>query len=90
MMKVNSASFKDWTYLRDYKTWQGTKKGYAAMLDIYQLIGITPMKNAYAILYKSYPPYGQPLSAQSKQVFVDQAPSSLKTQVANIVANITY
>ena len=90
MIKVNSASFKDWTYLRDYKTWQGTKTGYAALLDVYQLIGLDAMKNAYAIIFRSGAPYGQPLSATNKQVFVDQAPANLKTQVANIVANITY
>lgn len=90
MIKVNSVSFKDWTYLRDYKTWQGTKTGYAALLDVYQLIGLDPMKNAYRTIYQIKPAYGQPLSSTCKQAFVDQAPSNLKSQLANIVANITY
>ncbi len=86
----HTASFSDWIYLRDYKTWQGTKTGYAAVLDIYQLIGLDTIQKAYREIYKIKPPYGQNLSAQCKQVFIDQSPSNLKSQVSAIVANITY
>ncbi len=90
MVKVNSSALKDWTYVRDYNTWTGVKTGYAALLDVYRAIGLDNMKNAYAIIYKNKPPYGQTLSAANKQVFVDQAPANLKSQVAAMVANITY
>jgi len=54
------------------------------------LIGRDAMSGAYRTLYSMKPPYGQPLSSDCKQVFVDQAPAAVKTQVASIVANITY
>ena len=86
----HTASFSDWIYLRDYKTWQGTKTGYAAVLDIYQLIGLDNIQKAYREIYKIKPPYGQTLSTQCKQVFIDQSPPNFKSQVSAIVANITY
>ena len=90
MITTHSASFQDWTYMRDYNTWTGTKTGYAALLDVYQLIGRDAMENAYRIIYQLNPPYGQPLPSNCKQAFVDQAPTNVKSQVSDIVANITY
>jgi len=58
------------------------------LLDIYQLIGHDNMSRAYKILYSLQPPYGSPLSAECLQVFIDQAPTSVKEQVAAKVAKI--
>jgi hypothetical protein len=83
-------AFGDWVFVRDYKTWKGTKTGYAAMLDIYQLIGLGAIQGAYRTVYQLKPLYGQMLPENCKQAFVDQAPEALKAQVRAIVANITY
>jgi hypothetical protein len=85
-----NSAFADWAYVRDYAAWKGTKTGYAAMLDLYQLVGLTVMRSGYRAVYQLKPPYGQVLPENCKQAFVDQAPEALKAQVRAIVANITY
>jgi hypothetical protein len=85
-----TSAFGDWLYMRDYKTITGKKTGYAAVLDIYQLIGLEAMQKAYREVYKLKPPYGQVLPENCKQIFVNQAPEQLKSQVQAMVANITY
>jgi hypothetical protein len=90
MIAVRSSSLESWAYLRDYRTWSGEKTGYAAVLDVYKLIGLPAMQQAYRNIYQLKPPYGQPLSEPCKQAFVDQSPEPLKAQVQSIVAKITY
>jgi hypothetical protein len=90
MIAVHSSSLESWIYLRDYRTWSGEKTGYAAMLDVYKLIGLPAMQQAYRNIYQLKPPYGQPLADPCKQAFVDQSPEPLKAQVQSIVAKITY
>lgn len=90
MAHTNNTNMQSWTYTHDYATWNSTKTGYAALLDIYQLIGRDAMANAYRTIYPLHPPYGQTLSAECKQAFIDQAPTAQKAQVSSIVANITY
>lgn len=85
-----ASAFGDWVFVRDYKAWKGTKTGYAAILDVYQLIGLGATQGAYRTVYQLKPPYGQVLPGNCKQAFVDQAPEALKAQVRAIVANITY
>jgi hypothetical protein len=85
-----TSTFDDWVFMRDYKTWKGTKTGYAALLDIYQLIGLDAFKVAYRTVYQLKPPYGQVLPENCKQAFVDKAPEALKAQVRAIITDITY
>jgi hypothetical protein len=85
-----TSAFGDWVFVRDYQIWKGTKTGYAAVLDVYQLIGPAAIQNAYRTVYQLKPPYGQVLPENCKQAFVDQAPEAQKAQVRAIVANITY
>lgn len=89
-ISVRSPSLTEWTFVRDYRTWTGTKTGYASLLDVYQLIGLPAMQRAYQALFELGPAYGQPLPAACKQAFVDQAPDALKAQVQSLVGNITY
>jgi hypothetical protein len=85
-----TTAFGDWVYMRDYKTWTGTKTGYAAVLDIYQLIGLAATQNAYRVVYPLKPSYGQVLPEACKQAFLSQVPEAQKTQVRAILANINY
>ncbi len=84
------SAFADWLFVRDYQTWTGKKTGYAAIVDVYQLIGFTAIQQAYRAIYALKPPYGQPLPENCKQVFVDQAPEAQKQQVRDLMAGITY
>jgi hypothetical protein len=90
MIATNSNDFKNWIYFRDYKTWQGTKTGYAALLDVYQLLGLPTMEKIYRKIKPLNPPYGKPIPAECRQVFVDEAPAELKAQVSGLMAGVTY
>jgi parallel beta-helix repeat protein len=89
IVHTNSTDFPNWIYLRNYYDLT-VHEGYAALLNIYKLIGRDAMANAYRIIYSLNPPYGEPLSQQCQQVFVDQAPDNLKPKVAELVSKITY
>jgi hypothetical protein len=90
LIATNSNDFKGWIYFRDYKTWQGAKTGYAAVLDVYQLLGLPTMEKIYRKVKTLNPPYGQPLSAECKQVFIDEAPVELRTQVSALMEGVSY
>jgi hypothetical protein len=90
VIATGSTDFKDWIYLRDYKTWQGAKTGYTAVLDVYQLLGLPTMEKIYRKVKTLNPTYGQPLPAGCSQVFIDEAPAELKTQVSALMAGVSY
>lgn len=60
-----------------------------ALLDVYQLIGQGPM-SAYTAIHALRPAYGQPLSDEGKQVFIDAAPAGLRPRVTELMAGVTY
>jgi uncharacterized protein YjdB len=88
MVHTNSPDINSWIYLQGYIAFQDSNTWVYALLDIYQLIGHDNMSRAYKILYSLKPPYGRPLSTECLQVFIDQAPTSVKEQVAAKVAKI--
>jgi hypothetical protein len=90
MVHTNSARVESWISARGYAAELPSNVGIAALLDVYQWIGWDSMVRAYRTIYTLRPPYGQPLGAESKQAFVDQAPASLKAQVADKLAKVTY
>jgi hypothetical protein len=79
-----------WTFTRRYTPWDSSNAGVHALLDVYQLIGPDAMASAYRAVYKIRAPYGQPLSAECQQAFVDRAPAELKSQVAAKMAKVVY
>jgi hypothetical protein len=90
LVHSGSIEMQNWTFLRDYNTWNGTKTGYAALLDIYKLIGRDAMATAYRAVYPLHPPYGVVLSVECKQAFIDAAPVPAKVSVAALIGNVTY
>ena len=90
MLQTNSQDPQVWIFTRNYIAWDPSNKEIHALLDVYQLIGPSAMARAYRKVYPLYPLYGQPLSAECKQAFIDQAPSALKAQVADKMAMVTY
>ena len=81
---VNTSSFDmgDWIFKRGCEPMNENNQGICAILDIYQLLGLEKMSDAYKILESIRPPYGEPLSDEAKQAFIDQAPTELKNQVS--------
>ena len=90
VLQTNSQDLQVWMVTRNYVAWDPSNHGVYALLDVYQLIGPSAIASAYRKVYPLYPPYGQPLSAECKQAFIDQAPSALKAQVADKMAMVTY
>jgi hypothetical protein len=90
MVHTKSAATQSWISARSYVPFAASNEGVLALLDVYQWIGLDAMTNAYRAVYLVRPPYGQPLSTQCQQVFVDQAPAALKSQVAAKMAKVVY
>ena len=90
MARTNSPNVQSWTFVRDYVPWHTSNVGVHALLDVYQLIGRDAMSNAYKAVYRLNPPYGQLLSSESRQVFVNEAPAAVKAQVVDKMAKVGY
>jgi hypothetical protein len=87
---TNSDRVESWISLRGFMRGLASNEGIAALLDVYIWIGHDAMVRAYRTIYTLRPPYGQPLGADSKQAFVDQAPAALKAQVADKLVKVIY
>ena len=90
MLHVNSTDVRAWIFTRNYSGNRSANVDIHAILDVYSMIGPDAMARAYRIVHRLNPPYGQPLSAECKQAFIDQAPEPLKTQVADKMSRVTY
>ena len=90
--RVNGASpdLSSWAHTRGYTGMSDSNKDSALVLDVYVLIGHDAMARAYKRAYGLRPPYGQPLSSAVIQVFVDEAASDVKTQVAAKLGKIVF
>jgi hypothetical protein len=90
--RVNGASsdIASWTFAREYLPFAADNQDSAALLDVYQLIGHDGMSRAYTAVVPLRPQYGESLSPAARQVFIDQAPDPVKTQVAEKMARITF
>jgi hypothetical protein len=79
-----------WTFTRGYAGPGDANRDVALVLDVYQMLGHDAMARAYKAAYALRPPYGQPLSAAVRQVFVDQAPEQYKGAVDTKLSRITF
>lgn len=82
LIHAASADAHSWIANRKWTPGSATNAHVHALLDIYDLIGPAAMAKAYQAIYPLEPQYGQPLSSECRQAFVDQAPAPLKPQVA--------
>ncbi|MDD3989568.1 MAG: hypothetical protein PHP30_05670 [Bacteroidales bacterium] len=86
IIHTGSTDIQLWTYLRQpYTAYKAGNTGVYALFDIYQLIGHDGMSEAYKELYSLNPMYGEPLSTECKQVFINQAPENQKNNVSAIL-----
>jgi hypothetical protein len=87
---TGSADVDRWVHTRGYVPRQATNANVHALLDIYLLIGEAPMGQAYAAVRAFHPRYGEPLSAEAQQVFIDAAPPAVRSQVAARIAAVRF
>ena len=90
VVETGSTDIAQWSHKRQYTGPSATNTGVHALLEIRELIGHDAMAVAYRAIYPLRPPYGQLLTAEMKQAFVDAAPADLKPQVAQKVEQIGY
>jgi hypothetical protein len=90
VVETGSSDPQAWGHTRQYTGPRATNIGVHALLDIHALIGHDGMARAYRTLLELRPPYGQPLSAEARQAFVDEAPLGLEGQVAAKAEQIGY
>lgn len=88
VLRTGAADPAAWGYTRDYVPGREANEGVHALLDVHRLIGPEAMARALRDIVPLRPPYGQPLSAQARQVFVDAAPEAAKAAVAAKVAKV--
>ena len=89
-LETNSEDVNQWVYfnLENYVSFSPENHGWRVLLDIYQLIGPPAMGRAYHDLYLMGVPYGSELSPAARQTFIDQAPASVRNQVADLALKI--
>lgn len=87
---TSSTNLQSWVFTRSYVPELPSNKDSAALLDVYRLIGHDAMARAYRTVHPLRPPYGQPLSAECQQAFIDQAPEPARAAVAALVARVTF
>jgi hypothetical protein len=90
MIHTRFARLESWISVRGYTAGLASNEGLAALPDVCQWIGLDAMIRAYRTIFNLHPPYGVILGAAVRQAFVDQAPESLKTQVADKLNKVTY
>ena len=88
--QTGSASIDAWTFTRDWTQGAASNTGVAAVLDVYQLVGLETMKRGYRAMYPQRPPYGGPIPANAINAFVAEVPDSLKAQVAEKLSRVGF
>jgi hypothetical protein len=82
IVSVGSPALSSWPYVRGCQAMNAGNTALCALLDVYQLIGRDAMAKAFRQCHALLPRYGQPLPPTCSQAFVDEAPTSLKAEVA--------
>lgn len=90
VMKTGSASLDAWTFTRGWTPGAASNTGVAAVLDVYQLVGLETMKRGYRAMYPLRPPYGQAIPQNVINAFVAEVPDSLKAQVADKLSRVGF
>jgi hypothetical protein len=84
LLATGSVDFDSWTYTTN------SLPGVAALFDIYKLIGIDSMRNAYRAVYPLRPPYGSPLSQAVIQAFLSAVPPEHRAVVSAKLALVNF
>ena len=79
-----------WTFTRGWAPGAASNTGVAAVLDVYQLVGLETMKRGYRAMRALQPPYGQGIPANVINAFVAEVPEPLKAQVADKLGRVGF
>ena len=90
VMQTGSASLESWTFTRGWTPGAAGNIGVAAVLDVYQLVGLETMKRGYRAMYPLRPPYGQGIPQNAINAFVSEVPELLKAQVADKLSRVGF
>ena len=86
--RTGSPDIAHWTHTRGYAPDRPDNTGVHAILDIYRILGLTPMSAAFHELHTIRPPYGLPLSDAARAAIIDRAPADRRADVAALVDRI--
>ena len=90
VMQTGSTSVDAWTFTRGWSPGAASNTGVAAVLDVYQLVGLEAMKRGYRAMYPLRPPYGGPIPVSSINAFVAELPEALRVQVAEKLGKVGF
>jgi hypothetical protein len=79
-----------WPYTRSWVPGSSSNVGVLALLDIYQLIGLPAMEQAYRAIYPLHPPYGAVLSQAVIDAFAMTVPESQRDAVRAKLASVGF
>ncbi|HYC52539.1 MAG TPA: hypothetical protein VEB19_15610 [Gemmatimonadaceae bacterium] len=85
---TGSTDIADWTSMRGYTGPQPNNTGLRALLDIYTLVGLAAMSDAYRAILPLHPPYGEVLPTAIQQAFVNAVPPEHRTAVGAKLAMV--
>jgi len=90
VVRTGSTDVQAWTYTRNYAPQTLPHVGVHLLLDVYTIIGVEAMKQAYRACFALKPPYGDPIPAACIAAFVDRAPAASKAQVETLLKAVTF
>jgi hypothetical protein len=90
VVHTGSRQISSWNYLRGWTSMADANKDFAAVLDVYQVMGYDAMSKSYTAVIPLRPAYGEALSAAVIQVFVDRAPDAAKPVVAQKLSLVSF
>ena len=90
VVRTGSTDLQAWTFTRSYAPQTLPHVGVHLLLDVYSIIGVEAMKQAYRACFAIRPPYGDPIPAACIAAFVDRAPAASKVQVETMLKAITF
>jgi hypothetical protein len=79
-----------WVYTRNWIPGASGNTGVAALIDIYDLIGLDTMQQAFRAVYPLRPPYGQPLSSAVIQAFLNPVPPAQRSAVGQKLGMVGF
>lgn len=77
-------------FTRNHVRQAGGNNDVAALVDVYELIGFEGMRTALRRATSMTARYGEPLPLDVRDVFIEQAPEGVRSQVADKLARVRF
>jgi hypothetical protein len=79
-----------WVFTRNHGRQAGENNDVAALVDVYELMGFEGMRTALRRATSTTARYGEPLPLEVRDLFIEQAPEGVRSQVAAKVARVRF